>query len=147
MPSASEERNEAKEFYELTRDGEQPLYEGCTRYSRLFFLLKLYHIKCLCGLSDKSLTMILELLKDAFEFENIPSSLYETKKTITKLGTNYVKIPACPNDCMLYWGKYEERESCKICNTSKWKSGEKDCVVNNIKKVPTNVLRYFPLKP
>jgi len=58
IPSVSEERNEAKEFYELTRDGEQPLYEGCIRYSRLSFLLKLYHIKCLCGLNDKSLTMI-----------------------------------------------------------------------------------------
>ncbi|XP_024642214.1 uncharacterized protein [Medicago truncatula] len=97
--------------------------------------------------SDKSLTMILELLKDAFEFASIPSSFYEAKKTITKLGMNYVKIPACPNDCMLYWGEDEERETCKICNTSKWKSGEKDCVVNNRKKVPTKVLRYFPLKP
>ena len=58
IASVSEERNEAKEFYELTRDAEQPLYEGCTRYSKLSFLLKLYHIKCLCGLNDKSLTMI-----------------------------------------------------------------------------------------
>jgi len=58
-----------------------------------------------------------------------------------------VKIPACPNDCMLYWGEDEERETCKICNTSKWKSGDKDCVVNNREKVPAKVLCYFPLKP
>jgi hypothetical protein len=32
MPTETHERNEAKEFYELTREGEQPLYEGCTKY-------------------------------------------------------------------------------------------------------------------
>ncbi|KAK2436386.1 hypothetical protein QL285_021384 [Trifolium repens] len=147
MPTETQERNEAKEFYELTREGEQPLYEGCTKYSRLSFLVKLYHIKCLCGMSDKSMTMILELLKDAFEFAKIPSSFYEAKKTITKLGLNYVKIPACPNNCMLYWGEDEERETCKKCNTSKWKSKAKDSDGNKQKKVPAKVLRYFPLKP
>ncbi|CAI8596225.1 unnamed protein product [Vicia faba] len=29
MPSATQERNEAREYYELDREGEQPLYEGC----------------------------------------------------------------------------------------------------------------------
>ncbi|CAI8609128.1 unnamed protein product [Vicia faba] len=42
MPSATQEINEAKEYYELAREGEQPLYEGCRRYSRLYFLVKLY---------------------------------------------------------------------------------------------------------
>ncbi|CAI8610060.1 unnamed protein product [Vicia faba] len=73
MPSATQERNEAKEYYELARGGEQPLYEGCRRYSRLSFLVKLYHIKCLCGLSEKAMTMTLELIKYAFEYANIPS--------------------------------------------------------------------------
>ncbi|CAI8587823.1 unnamed protein product [Vicia faba] len=147
MPSATQERNEAKEYYELSREGEQPLYEGCRRYSRLSFLVKLYHIKCLCGLCEKSMTMILELIKDAFEYANIPSSFYEAKKSIIKLGLNYVKISACPNGCMLYWGKDEERETCKNCNTSKWKTNEDVSVNKKYKKIPAKVLRYFPLKP
>ncbi|CAI8589347.1 unnamed protein product [Vicia faba] len=133
MPSSTQERNEAKEYYELAREGEQPLYEGCRRYSRLSFLVKLYHIKCLCGLSEKAMTMILKLIKYAFEYANIPSSFYEAKKSITKLGLNYVKIPACPNGCMLYWGEDEEKETCKNCNTSKWKTNE-DVSVNKKKK-------------
>ncbi|KAI9127491.1 hypothetical protein K1719_000484 [Acacia pycnantha] len=52
---------------------------------------------------DKSMNMILELLCDAFEHAKIPSSFYEAKKTITKLGLDYQKIHACPNNCMLYW--------------------------------------------
>nr|XP_027189367.1 uncharacterized protein LOC113786234 [Cicer arietinum] len=154
--NASQQRyEEAKEYYELSREGEKPLYEGCVKYSRLSFLVKLYHIKCLCGMTNKAMTMVLELLKDAFEFANIPNSFYEAKKTITKLGLNYEKIPVCPNNCMLYWGNKEdeEKETCKICNTSKWKSKAKVGAVgvsgdgNNRKKVPAKVLRYFPLKP
>lgn len=42
-------RNEDySKFYELIEDGKQPLYEGCMKYSKLSFLIKLYHIKCLC---------------------------------------------------------------------------------------------------
>lgn len=143
---ASQERLEADEFYELARDGEQPLYEGCTKYSRLSFLVKLYHIKCLSGVSDKAMTMILELLNDAFEHAKIPSSFYEAKKTISKLGLNYEKIDACKYHCMLYWGNKEdeEREICKNCQTSRWKSSGDG---SSGKKVPKKVLRYFPLKP
>ena len=65
-------------------------------------MVKLYHIKCLYKMSDKSMMMILELLNDAFEHAKIPTSFYEAKKTITKLGLNYDKIHACPNNCMLY---------------------------------------------
>ena len=83
---------------------EDELYKGCTKYSKLSFLIKLYHIKCLCGMTDKAMTMILELLRDGFEHAKIPNSLYEAKKTITKLGLNHTKIHTYPNDCMLYWG-------------------------------------------
>ncbi|XP_012575532.1 uncharacterized protein [Cicer arietinum] len=134
LPSGSQRRyEEAKDYYELSRDEEQPLYEGCVKYSRLHFLL----------------------LKDAYEFTNIANSFYEAKKTITKFGLNYEKIPVCPNNCMLYWGnkKDEERETYKICNTSKWKSKAKVGAIgvsgdeNNRKKVLVEVLRYFSLKP
>ncbi|XP_020209291.1 uncharacterized protein LOC109794234 [Cajanus cajan] len=101
------------------------------------------------------MTMILELLQDAFEHAKIPSSFYEAKKTINKLGLNYEKIHVCPNNCMLYWGNSEdeERETCKVCNASRWKSRAKTSKSglsddnNNMKKVPAKVLRYFPLKP
>ncbi|KAK4259215.1 hypothetical protein QN277_005569 [Acacia crassicarpa] len=82
---ANEEVNADKEFHELVKDGEQPLYGGCQKYSKLSFIVKLYHIKCLCGMTDKSMNMILELLCDAFEHAKIPSSFYEAKKTITNL--------------------------------------------------------------
>ncbi|XP_019232529.1 PREDICTED: uncharacterized protein LOC109213219 [Nicotiana attenuata] len=143
-----------KEFFELLRDGSEELYEG-SKYSKLEFLLKLYHIKCLCGLSDKGMTMMLDLLKDAFRFARIPNSFYEAKNTIKKLCLDYIKIDACPNDCMLYWGDDANEETCKHCHTSRWKPTKKS---NNNhmsttgkkkkkQKMPAKILRYFLLKP
>ncbi|KAM3235265.1 hypothetical protein P3L10_015301 [Capsicum annuum] len=113
-----------KDYFELLKDGSEDLYEG-SKYSKLEFLLKLYHIKCLSGLSNKGMTMVLDLLRDAFKFAKIPISFYEAKKTINKLCLNYIKIDACPNVCMLYWKDDINAESCKHCHTSKWKP-EKD---------------------
>ncbi|XP_060169988.1 uncharacterized protein LOC132600681 [Lycium barbarum] len=90
-------------------------------------------------MTDKAMSMILELLKDAFQDAKIPVSFYEAKKTINKLTLNYTKIHACPNDCMLYFGEDEGLQECKRCKTSRWK--------NNKKKQPAKILRYFPLKP
>jgi len=54
------------DFDVLLKENNQPLYEGCTKYSKLSFILRLYHIKCMCRMSDKAMTMILELLNNAF---------------------------------------------------------------------------------
>nr|KYP69775.1 hypothetical protein KK1_008979 [Cajanus cajan] len=114
------------EFDALLIDNNQQLYEGCSKYSKLSFMLKLYHIKCMCRMSDKAMTMILELLKDAFEHAKFPNSFYEAKKIINKLGLSYIKIPAWPKDCMLYWGEENEGlEECKRCKMSKWKDKKK----------------------
>uniref|UniRef100_A0A151UET9 DUF4218 domain-containing protein n=1 Tax=Cajanus cajan TaxID=3821 RepID=A0A151UET9_CAJCA len=86
-----ESRRDYNGFYELLNDGSQTLYEG-SKYTKLEFIIKLYHIKVLCGLSDKAMTMILDLLKDAFEEAKFPPSIYEAKKIINKLGLNYKKF-------------------------------------------------------
>jgi len=80
------------DFVDLKQDGQESLYEGCDKYSKLSFLIKLYHIKCLCKISDKGMSMILELLGDVFEHAKIPRPFYEAKKIINKLGLHYTKI-------------------------------------------------------
>ena len=56
------------ENFELFHDGNEGLFERCTKYSKISFLLKLYQIKYVCRISDKGITIILELLKDGFEY-------------------------------------------------------------------------------
>lgn len=150
----SEERSqeETEKIKRLLEDGNQELFDGCTKYSKLSFIVRFYHIKVLCGATDKTFSMILDLLKDAFPHAKLPSSFYESKKMIKKLGLGYEKIDACPNHCMLYWGSSEDesRDKCKVCNTSRFMSNENDIGANVIiddqhRKKPKSakVLRYF----
>ncbi|CAH9070188.1 unnamed protein product [Cuscuta epithymum] len=87
--NASESRDPtevANNFYKLMDDLELELYPGCKKFSKLSFSLKLLHIKCLCGISDKGMVMLLELFKDALpEGNTLPDSYYEAQKIIKSL--------------------------------------------------------------
>ncbi|CAN6725431.1 unnamed protein product [Malus baccata var. baccata] len=43
------------------------------------------------------------------------------KKLIIDLGLTYVKIDACPNDCMIYWKDTLELIVCSVCGESRYK--------------------------
>ncbi|XP_012837541.1 PREDICTED: uncharacterized protein LOC105958084 [Erythranthe guttata] len=153
--SMDEEPNEsAKKFYKLLDDAQQELYPGCKKFSKLAFIIRLFHLKCMGKWSNKTFTMLLELLKEAFPTmtESLPKSYYEVQKIIGALGLTSTKIDACPNDCILYWKEHEKSTSCHICNISRYKQGEINEVADDVssvkhKKIPAKVLRYFPLKP
>ena len=112
--------DDAETFYNLLKDAEQELYPGCKKFTKLSFIVRLFHIKCLYGLSDKSITVLLELFKEALpEGETLPKSFYQTKKIISDLGLGYNKIHACPNDCILYWKEKAQETKCTVCGTSR----------------------------
>lgn len=100
--------------------------------------------------------MLLEFLKDVFPFlTSLPSSAEELKKITNELGLGYEKIHACPNDCMIYWGPREKKQSCHVCNAPWYKTpnrGSRDEEVGEnaktnklVKHELAKVLRYFPL--
>jgi ssDNA-binding Zn-finger/Zn-ribbon topoisomerase 1 len=156
--SSEAERNpevgENVKFYKLVKENEQVLYPNCKKYSKLSFMVHLYHLKCLHGWSDKSFSMLLDLLRDALPEGNVlPESYYETKKMISGLGLGYEKIHACPNDCILYWDKHIKDQVCPKCGTSRWKTTNEDVQTTGKetsekrKNLPAKILRWFPLKP
>nr|CAD1833012.1 unnamed protein product [Ananas comosus var. bracteatus] len=52
--SDSEEPNEgATKFFKLLKDGNEQLYPGCSRFSKLSSVIKLFHIKCLSHMTNK----------------------------------------------------------------------------------------------
>ncbi|GKC56506.1 hypothetical protein Tco_1084104 [Tanacetum coccineum] len=137
-------------YKKLLEQCDEELYPGC-KFSSLSFTLRLYHIKCIGGISNKAFSMILELLRDAFpHITSLPSSAHQTKKLTNDLGLGYKKIHACPNDCMLYWDKSEGEQSCHTCKASRYRSnGDQLGESSNSRKSkkPAKVLRYFPLIP
>nr|QIA97906.1 hypothetical protein AP_R.00g000060-v1.0.a3 [Amaranthus palmeri] len=133
---------EEVKYNRLRESSTEPLYEGCTSFSKLSFILHLFHLKCMFKWPDKSFSMLINLLLDAFpQIKIFPSSYYQAKKLIMDLGLGYEKIHACPNNCTLYWGEMAEKDCCPKCSTSRWKSE------NDKGKVPVKVMRYFPLIP
>ena len=72
-----------KMFERLVSDVEKPLYNGCTKFTRLSAVLKLYNLKADNGWSDKSFTELLALMKDMLPEDNVlPNQMYEAKKML-----------------------------------------------------------------
>ena len=55
------------------------------------------------------------------EGNELPSTTYEAKKMVCPLGLDVQKIHACPNDCILYRGEYENLEACPVCSALRYK--------------------------
>ena len=85
------------------------------------------------------------------EGNKFPSSTYEAKKLVCPLGLEVQKMHACPSDCILYLGEeYEKLEACSVCEALGYKikrdhPGDVEGQANK-KKVPVNVMWYFPVE-
>ncbi|KAL6577016.1 hypothetical protein OROMI_011292 [Orobanche minor] len=73
---------DAKKFYRHVNDGKQPLYPGCKKFSRLSFLVRLYHWKCINGVTESAFGEILQLMKEAIPDINVPESFNSVKRMI-----------------------------------------------------------------
>ncbi|XP_042962390.1 uncharacterized protein LOC122296653 [Carya illinoinensis] len=129
-------------FDQLLEDARRPLFNSCTKFSKLSFIVKLLHIKTIGRWSIKSFDMLLELLRSAFPNVELPHSYEESRSLERGLGFKYHKIHACPNDCILFWKENSELNSCPICKASRWMP-----TTNGTWVIPQKVLRHFPLKP
>jgi hypothetical protein len=133
------------------QDANIKLHNGCEAFSRLSFLVTIYHLKVLHGWSQESFTDLLRVLSKALPQEaKLPKKYHEAKKIIRGLGLEYEKIHACPQDCMLFRGERANQESCHVCGTSRWltdNEGDAPILSKKNRKIPAKVLRYFPLIP
>jgi hypothetical protein len=80
-----------------------------------------------------------------------PTSTYEAKKIVCPLGLEVQKIHACPNDCILYRGDYENLTECPICTALRYKiRGDDPGDIEGEpprKRVPAKVMWYAPIIP
>ena len=59
---------------------------------------------------------LLKLVKKMLPKDNeLPATTYEAKQLVCPLGLEVQKIHACPNDCILYRGEYENLDACPVC--------------------------------
>ncbi|KAK9088931.1 hypothetical protein Scep_028013 [Stephania cephalantha] len=147
---------ETKSFFNLIKDAEQPLYPGCEKFTQLSFIVRMLSFKVMSGWTDKSFTLLLELLIEAFpEGVRLPNSYYKANKMTTDLDFTYKTWDACPNHCMLFKNENKDIGECVICHASRYKEDDsndpntsKNTIANKNggKRVAAKQVRYFPLK-
>ncbi|CAN6541280.1 unnamed protein product [Malus baccata var. baccata] len=109
-------------FFRLLEEADQDLWPECKEFKKLEVVVRLYQIKCLVGMPDEIFTTLLDLIKRMLpEGDCLSESCYKAKKLINDLGLTYVKIDACPNDCMIYWKDTSELTVCSVCGESRYK--------------------------
>lgn len=100
------------------------MHPKCKKFTKLAFIIRLFHIKCLNGWSNK-FTMLLKLLKKTLpKSEKLSSTYYETKKRLHELGLHYKKTHACPSNYLLYSKEHAYANECIVCGETRWKSGK-----------------------
>ena len=73
----------AQKFYKMIDDVDKPLYVGCTKFSIFSTIVVLFQLKTLCGWTNKSFTMLLQVLKDLLPSNaKLPKDHYEAKEII-----------------------------------------------------------------
>ena len=77
----------------------------------------------------------------------LPSTTYEAKQLVCPLGLEVQKIHACPNDCILYRGNYENLDACPVCGALRYKIRKDDPGERPRKRVPAKVMWYSPIIP
>ncbi|GJV39971.1 putative transposase-associated domain-containing protein [Tanacetum coccineum] len=131
----------AKEYYDMLEVDDEPLYEGCQKYSTLEAATRLLNWKAECNVPEETYNRALSIFKDMLPGDKLVGNFYETKKILRKLNLPREKIHACKNHCMLFYGKVDSFLSkCKVCGHYRYKNGGR----NN---VPNLVLAYFPIAP
>ena len=81
----------------------------------------------------------------------MPSTMYEAQQLVCPLGFEVQNIPACPNDCILYRGDYENLDACPVCGALRYKIRKDDPGdvegERSRKRVPAKVMWYSPIIP
>jgi len=135
---------DAARFFDLLRDSDEPLWDGCTNHSKLSAVAQVFTIKLDHGLSEACYDKIIEWTRSILpEGNRLKENFYAAKSMIKPLSLGYQKINLCPNFCMLYYFENAEMIECMTCGHSRYKlrTGRGKTLVAYKR------LRFFPITP
>ena len=72
---------------------------------------------------------------------NLPRTCQEVFLIMKEIGMEYQAIDACPNDHIIYYGKYAQENKWPQCEISRYRTDQVT------KKVPHKFLHYIPIIP
>lgn len=142
-PDASEEdgRVPIEGVAALNDECRTPLFCGSS-LSRLDSTLMFMNVCRTHKVTNACITELLHLFSKVIlpVPNSLPTSEGIATSMVSRLGLKYKAIDACKNGCVLYRREYAELESCPICEAGRFKRV-------GLSRVPSKVLRHFPLVP
>jgi hypothetical protein len=104
-PIVEEEPNaDATRFFDLLKDFDEPLWDGCTNHCKLSTIAHVFTIKSDHKLSEVDYDKIIDWARSILlEGNMLKENFYAAKSMMKPLGLGYQKIDICPNFCMLYY--------------------------------------------
>lgn len=125
--------DQTKKFKRVAKVIETLMYPVCVNYSILSDILALFNLIAKRNWIDSSFKLLLEILGKIFSTgSELPRSTYYAKKLTYPLCLEYVKIPTCSNDYILYLKYYENLNAYLVCDVLRYK--QKHNKVVNITK-------------
>jgi hypothetical protein len=120
-PIIEEEPNaDATRFFDLLKDSDEPLWDGCTNHSKLSAVAQVFTIRSDHGLSEVGYDKIIEWARSILHEGNmLKDNFYAAKSMMKPLDLGYQKIDMCPNFCMLYYLENAEMTECMTCGHSR----------------------------
>ena len=93
-PIIEEEPNaDAARFFDLLKDSDEPLWDGCTNHSKLSVIAQVFTIKSDHGLSEAGYDKIIEWARSILpEGNKLKENFYAAKSMMKPLGLGYQKI-------------------------------------------------------
>jgi len=122
-PIVEEEPNvDAARFFDLLKDSNKLLWDGCTNHNKLSAIAQVFTIKSDHGLSEAGYDKIIEWARSILpEGNKLKDNLYAVKSMMKPFGLGYQKIDMCPNFCMLYYLENAEMTVYMTCGHSRYK--------------------------
>jgi hypothetical protein len=129
----------------------KPLFEGASD-SKLSMCVRLLAARSNWNVPEDCLEFFSKMMLDATPVkDNLPTSYYDAKRLVSKLGLKVEKIDCCVQGCMLFYdnefgtndGSLEE---CKFCNAPRYQARNGD-VHRQQKKIAVKSMFYLPIIP
>jgi len=144
-PIIEEESNaDVARFFDMLKDSDKPLWDGCTNHSKLSAIAQVFTIKSDHELSEEGYEKTIEWARSVLlEGNKLKETFYAAKSMMKPLSLGYQEIDICPNFCMLYYLENTELTECMTCGHSRYKpkTGRGKTIVTYKK------LRYFSITP
>jgi len=75
---------ETKKFFTLIKYPELPLYLGCEEFSKLSFIVEMYHLKCMYNVSDRVFDALTKLFKGILPKDSVLPNSFKQMQSIIK---------------------------------------------------------------